>query len=573
VDAFILEPAQVAHCSEDGQHCNIANESEIDTREEGTDHPVFDSPPLSSASSSSLSSSSPRATCSTSTARNNATGNTQPVYADEGEPVQAHAIDRPKWQNQQKVNASLYAHIYGTCIVASFSSSSSASASASASSSFSKSIPSSLSVNSKTFDRSPSSLSLPSEPDLEMQRSEISAAPNCVEESVPIPMHVEMRHRCDRSLPIEENTLSSSVSSIEVPQVATIHPLEGPELVPKPNFTSLTFWPWPAPHKSLGLSLVPIDALDDTESEDGNGSDVEQGVQLGQMQVPTDDENQERQGEQQQGAAIQNANHRPDSFINRETKGTILDNDGYNVVVDEVFQDDFLYKAPIQPGDYLVSVNHQDCRNWSYKKCWKKIMNPRMAKTPKRRRKDDDGSGNDNGNQYSKLGAGDTMTLVFHNPNGNADMVGSIIRRLYPSRLLRLTLKRHHSPNHRDGNGLLLSEIQKDNLLAHSLLNGGNELLFINQTPVTPELTAAHAGQLIGIDRQTCLLIAKTSPKSGVVVASTSPGALRQCFALCLNWMHPTCYLSMFALFMVTILTFVVRTHGRTVSFQQDEDP
>jgi C-terminal processing protease CtpA/Prc len=140
---------------------------------------------------------------------------------------------------------------------------------------------------------------------------------------------------------------------------------------------------------------------------------------------------------------------------------SLIDSEGLGVIIGSLDPEGLFAAAPFERGDRVMSVNSENCEDLD-------------AAGVARIIKD----------------AVNMVTLVVRAPNGRADLVSSMIRKKWPTELVGVALKRRRGK-------IVIASIAEDRMFAHSLLNVGDRVLFINSIKMTPDIDAAMAAALI----------------------------------------------------------------------------
>lgn len=142
--------------------------------------------------------------------------------------------------------------------------------------------------------------------------------------------------------------------------------------------------------------------------------------------------------------------------------------------------------CPFRPGDHVLSINSRRTEN----------MEPGEAQ------------------RLLRESTG-FVTIVVHNQGGHPCLIETLITKQYKNQRSGMGLK---STGDRD---LRVSSINENGLFAHSLLNGGDRILSINDVDVT-EVDARVACDIIKNSSLHVRVVARTRHTTGVVVAEVS---------------------------------------------------
>ena len=149
-------------------------------------------------------------------------------------------------------------------------------------------------------------------------------------------------------------------------------------------------------------------------------------------------------------------------------------------------------RSPLKPGDIFLSVNSKNCSDL-------------------------------NGNEVGTLirMAVGKLTIIAHNEDGDSSLVESMVAK--PSRARD---KKWGISLKTTNNKILVAKITSHGLLYDSLVNVGDELVLINETPCI-QMSAKDAASMIQHSHNQVTLLTKTTRETGVVLAEISSRHLR----------------------------------------------
>jgi hypothetical protein len=149
-------------------------------------------------------------------------------------------------------------------------------------------------------------------------------------------------------------------------------------------------------------------------------------------------------------------------------------------------------RSPLKPGDIILSVNSKNCSDL-------------------------------NGNEVGTLirTAYGKLTIIAHNEDGDSNLVESMVAKpsLIRNKKWGISLKNIN-------NKIVIAKITSHGLLCDSLVNEGDELMLINETPCI-QMSAMDAASMIRYSHNQVTLLTKTTRETAVVLAEISSRHLR----------------------------------------------